>query len=374
MTIYLDTNASALLEPGVLMCLHSLFIGEGGFGNPSSVHSFGKKTKKLVKETSTLIEKALGFSHCRVIYTSGATESLNLAIQNIPTGSHVITSSMEHPAVIEPLKQAKLSVTYLDPIPGECVVSLEQIKEAVQSDTSAIVLGWVNSEVGVRIDLEAIAEFAKERQLLLIVDATAIVGKEVIHIPEGVSMVAFSGHKFHALSGIGVLLTSPKIKISPIISGGGQQGGIRSGTEHIHGIASLRYIFSKLLVEQPAIAQTMRSYRDLFESRIQEAFPECIVHCQDKPRVSNLSAIAFPGLEGEVMQIALDLEGVACGYGSACSSGATTVFKSLTVMKVPQDLAVATLRFSFSYLLSEEEILTAAQRVIRVVKHLQQYA
>ncbi|KDU80673.1 aminotransferase class-V family protein [Chlamydia muridarum] len=356
------------------MYLHSLFIEEGGFGNPSSVHSFGKKTKQLIKETSSLIEKALGFARCRVIYTAGATESLNLAIQNIPPGSHVITSSMEHPAVIEPLKKAQLSVTYLDPIPGKCVVSLEQIKDAVQSDTSAIVLGWVNSEVGVRINLESIAAFAKERNLLLIVDATAIVGKEVIRVPEGVSMLAFSGHKFHALSGIGVLLTAPKIKLSPIILGGGQQGGSRSGTEHIHGIASLHYILKKILAEQSIISQTMCSYRDLFESHLQEAFPECVVHCQKEPRVSNLSAIAFPGLEGEVMQIALDLEGVACGYGSACSSGATTVFKSLTAMKVPQELAMATLRFSFSYLLSEQEVLTAVQKVIHVVRHLQQYA
>ena len=115
MAIYLDTNAMAFLDPGILMFLHSLFVEECGFGNPSSIHGFGKKTKQLIKETSLLIEKALGFDRCRVIYTAGATESLNLAIQNIPAGSHVITSSMEHPAVIEPLKKANLSVTYLDP-------------------------------------------------------------------------------------------------------------------------------------------------------------------------------------------------------------------------------------------------------------------
>ncbi|MBQ8498341.1 aminotransferase class V-fold PLP-dependent enzyme, partial [Chlamydia sp.] len=247
MTIYLDTNASALIEPGVLTYLHALFVEEGGFGNPSSVHCFGKKTKQLVKETSALIERVLSFDKCRVIYTAGATESLNLAIRNIPEGSHVITSSMEHPAVIEPLKKAKLSVTYLDPNPGECVITLEQIKNALQTNTFAIVLGWVNSEIGVRIDLEAIATFAKECQLMLIVDATAIVGKEVIRVPEGVSLMAFSGHKFHALSGIGVLLIAPTVKLSPFILGGGQQGGYRSGTEPIHGIASLHYIFKKLL-------------------------------------------------------------------------------------------------------------------------------
>lgn len=374
MAIYLDTNAMAFLDPGVLMFLHSLFVEEGGFGNPSSIHSFGKKTKQLIKETSLLIEKALGFDRCRVIYTAGATESLNLAIQNIPAGSHVITSSMEHPAVIEPLKKANLSVTYLDPIPKKCVISLEQIKEAVREDTSAIVLGWVNSEIGSRIDLEAIAAFAKERRLMLIVDATAIVGKEVIRVPEGVSMLAFSGHKIHALSGIGVLLIAPQMKLSPMLLGGGQQGGSRSGTEHIHGIASLQYIFKKILADQLSISQTVRSYRDTFESRIREALPDCVVLCQEESRVSNLSAIAFPGLEGEVLQIALDLEGVACGFGSACSSGTTSVFKSLTAMKVPREISLATLRFSFSHLLSEEDVSVAAQKVIQVVQHLQQYA
>ena len=160
-------------------------------------------------------------------------------------------------------------------------------------------------------------------------------------------MLAFSGHKIHALSGIGVLLIAPQMKLSPMLLGGGQQGGSRSGTEHIHGIASLQYVFKKILADQLSISQTLRSYRDTFESRIREALPDSVVLCQEDSRVSNLSAIAFPGLEGEVLQIALDLEGVACGFGSACSSGTTSVFKSLTAMKVPREISLATLRFSF---------------------------
>ncbi|WP_348663953.1 cysteine desulfurase family protein [Chlamydia vaughanii] len=366
--IYLDNNAMASLEPGLLQFLQKLFF-EGVYANPSSVHSSGKKSRKIIHETSALIQKQLSFSG-QVIYTASATESLNLAIANLPKGSHVITCSSEHPAVIEPLKHANLSVSYLDPSPGSCTISPEQIRTAITPSTSAIVLGWVNSEIGAKIDIAAVANIAKEHGLQFIVDATAIVGREKITIPQGVTMVAFSGHKFHALSGIGALLVAPGVKLSPLLFGGGQQGGVRSGTENLWGIASLFYIFSILEKRQEEIATVILDYRDYFERCVKEQIPDCCVHCENQPRINNVSAIAFPPLEGEVMQIALDVEGVACGYGSACSSGATTAFKSLVAMDVEQNLAMATLRFSFSYLLTKEEIDLAIEKIVKVVTHL----
>ncbi|MEF9497244.1 cysteine desulfurase family protein [Chlamydia sp. 04-14] len=366
--IYLDNNAMAFLEPGLLQFLQQLFL-EGIYANPSSVHSPGKKSRKIIHETTTLIQKTLSFSG-QVIYTSSATESLNLAIASLPKGSHVITCSCEHPAIIEPLKNANLLVSYLDPQFGNCTISPEQIEAAITPTTSAIVLGWVNSEIGAKIDVEVIANIAREHNLQFIVDATAIVGREKIAIPKGVTMVAFSGHKFHALSGIGALLISPGFKVSPLLWGGGQQGGIRSGTENLWGIASLYYIFNILIEKQEEITSKILQYRNYFEARLKERIPEIRIHCEDQPRVNNVSAIAFPPLEGEVMQIALDVEGVACGYGSACSSGATTAFKSLVSMKIDQDIALATLRFSFSHLLTQEDLDLAIEKIMKVSTHL----
>lgn len=367
--IYLDNNAITSPEPGLIDFLKQSFVDGECYANPSSAHSLGKKSHHMVRETTSCICKVLDF-HGQVIYTSGATESLNLAISSLPRGSHVVTSSIEHPAVIEPLKHADLSVSYLDPDEGACALSLQQIEAAITPTTSAIVLGWVNSEVGAKQDIAAIAQLALQHHLLFIVDATAIVGKEVIHVPKGVSMLAFSGQKFHALTGIGALLVSPGVKISPRIFGGGQQNGLRSGTENLWGIASLLYVFQNLAIHQKDIADAILKLRNHFEQGVKAALPESILHCENQPRVNNVSAIAFPPLEGEVLQISLDLEGVACGYGSACSSGATTAFKSLVGMGVSQELATATLRFSFSHRLSMEEVDRAIKAIEKVVTHM----
>ncbi|QXE27189.1 cysteine desulfurase family protein [Chlamydia buteonis] len=366
--IYLDNNAMASLEPGLLDFLQQLFC-QGIYANPSSVHSAGKKSRKLIHDTTGLIQRVLSFPG-KIIYTASATESLNLAIASLPKGSHVITCSGEHPAIIEPLKNANLSVSYLDPEQGSCIVSPQQIEAAISPATSAIVLGWVNSEIGAKINIEAIAHIANERNLQFIVDATAIIGRERVSIPKGVTMVAFSGHKFHALSGIGALLISAGVKVSPLIWGGGQQGGVRSGTENLWGIASLFYIFTMLDKKQEEIAERIVIYRNYFEQRLKERIPEIKIHCENQPRVNNISAIAFPPLEGEVMQIALDMEGIACGYGSACSSGATTAFKSLAAMNTEQDIAVATLRFSFSHLLAQADLDLAIEKIVKVVTRL----
>lgn len=367
--IYLDNNATSFPEPGVWNFLGQ--FASQGYGNPSSVHRLGKKTRQMISETSEKICKQLGFRG-KVVYTSGATESLNLAIASLPKHSHVITSSSEHPAIIEPLKRAPFSVTYLDPDPKSCSLSPQQVRQAITPKTSALVLSWANSEIGFKTDVEAMAQLTQEHHIQYILDATAIVGREHISVPKGVTMMAFSGHKFHALPGTGVLLLAPNTRISPVFYGGGQQEGIRSGTENYYGIASLLYIFSQLEDKQPEIQQRITALRDSFEERLLEALPKIHVHCRENTRVNNVSAIAFPPLEGEVIQIALDMEGVMCSYGSACSSGATTAFKSLTGMGIEPSLAAATLRFSFSHLLTKEELDQAIAIIIRVVKRLYQ--
>ncbi|WP_100934856.1 cysteine desulfurase family protein [Candidatus Chlamydia corallus] len=367
--IYLDNNAMTPPEFGLLEFLQKTFVIDQTYANPSSVHQLGKKSHQLVLEASEWIQKVLSFRG-RVLYTSGATESLNLAIASLPKGSHVITSASEHPAILEPLKHSLLSVSYLNPEEGRCVLTSEQIEMALTPRTSAIILGWVNSETGAKADIAAIAHFAQKRQLQFIVDATAIVGKERITLPPGVTMTAFSGHKFHALSGIGALLISPSVKLNPQLWGGAQQGGLRAGTENLWGIASLLYVFKYLDLYQDRLSQEILTHRNTFEEGIKACIPNVHIHCASQPRVNNVSTIAFPPVEGEVLQIALDMEGVACGYGSACSSGATAPFKSLVSMGLSEELTLSTLRFSFSHVLLQKEIERAVGIVEKVVGRL----
>lgn len=370
--IYLDNNAWTFLDPKMLHFVQQNFSYDSGYyGNPSAIYQLGQHSKGLFLLVADAICQYLNFPG-EVIFTAGATEGLNLCIENICSDAHVITSSLEHPAIIEPLKHSSLMVSYLDPRHGSCVVDVDQIASAYTTNTKAIVIGWANSETGACVDLEAIACFARTKQLLLIVDATGIVGKETVRVPDGVSAVVFSGHKIHAISGIGVVVYQKSWKLKPRVLGGGQQRGIRSGTEHVMGVASLYYILQQLLQNQDAIACQMRELRDYFESQILRYYPEAIIHCYEQKRVSNTSTISFPPLEGEVLQAALDLEGVVCGYGSACSSGSTTAFKSLPTMGVPDEIAASTLRFSLSKFTTREEIDHALQVLLRLISDMRQ--
>ncbi|MEG1542047.1 MAG: cysteine desulfurase family protein [Victivallaceae bacterium] len=367
--IYLDNNSTAFPDPEMMQYLYDLFSGKN-FGNPSSTHFFGRSSKALLSETKEIIRSFFGMSKkSDVIFTSGATEALNLMIKSLPQG-HIVSSSLEHPSIIESLKSLPNAVSYLDPSEGECMITLQQIKETVRNDTVAIVIGWVNSETGAKLDLASVASFALTRKLFLIVDAVAIVCKEEVIIPEGVSGICFSGHKIHALPGSGAAVLSPSFKLIPQIVGGGQQKGFRSGTENLWGIVSLGFILNKVRPVIHEIGGYMSFLRNLLEDQMILEVPDVKVHCRNQPRTTNISSIAFQGLEGEILQAAFDLEGLAVSYGTACASGAQTVSKVLNGMKIPEEEAISTLRFSLSRFTSETEIKEVVDIVGKTVRKL----
>ncbi|WP_213357815.1 cysteine desulfurase family protein [Chlamydiifrater phoenicopteri] len=372
MVIYLDNSSTTPPDPRLLPYLEELFFQKDFLSNPSAMHSSGRKAASLLRKAEDSIQKLLGFSS-KIIFTSGATESLNLIINSLPPG-HIITSSLEHPAVIEPLKRLpSRQVSYLDPDGGQCVLSLSKIEDAIRSDTIAIVLGWVNAETGAKTDIASIAKLAFDKGLIFIVDATAIIGKERISVPNGVSALCFSGHKIHALAGTGVLAVSPKMKLIPQILGGGQQGNIRSGTENVLGIAALDFVVRYLINHIDEVSLFLREMRDAFEDRLLEKIPELTIHCAGGPRVSNIATVAFPSIEGEILRAALDLEGVESSYGTACSSGAVTAFKSLTAMGITQEVASSSLRFSFGRLNTMEEVERAVGIIVSIVGRMQEH-
>lgn len=354
--IYLDSSATSIPDPELWDYFKALFSDDVWLANPSSVHAYGKKSKLLIRNTINLIQTYLSTSY-QIIFTSCATEGIALLVNSLPDRSHVVTTSIEHPSIIENLKKSSLNVTYIDPNPQDCVVDIDNIISSVSSDTVAIILGWVNSETGIKADIDRLAQFTKSNNIALIIDATALIGKEQSEIPDGVTALVFSGHKIHTVSGIGVIALHKQFHIKPMFFGGGQQFELRPGTENIIGIASLHYIFAKLLDNQSFYTEYLLNLRNQFEKQLILALPDLMIHGSNLSRVSNISTIAFPSLEGEVLQIALDMAGVACSYGTACSSGATTAFKSL--VGIDPEIARATVRFSFSRFNSEDEIAKA---------------
>ncbi len=362
--IYLDNNATSFLDPQVLAAMEPVFTG--AIGNPSSIHRYGQKAKAYLAKSTKDVAAFFGVQTSEVVFTSGATEGLNMVIRSAPKGSHIITSSLEHIAVLEALKISGCEVSYLDPKPGKGAITLEQIQEAVKANTSMIVVMAANNETGVKTDLEPIAAFAKDRGIALVVDGVALLGKEKCILPDGVSAACFSGHKIHAPTGVGVAIVRKSMKANPLIVGGHQQYNKRGGTENLAGIVG----FAKALTLFPESPDSIAALRDRLEEGILASLEDVEVHGKDEPRVCNTSNIAFFGVDGETLLMQLDLAGVAVSHGAACSSGTLEPSRILLNMGFAPKIARSSIRFSLSRFTTPEEIDQAISIIVDVVKKL----
>ena len=330
--IYLDNNATTLVDTRVeeAMCAVKL-------ANPSSPHRFGQRAKKqLVDAKQTILEKIA--KGRELLFTSSATEAINMVIQGVE--GHIITSSLEHAAVLESCKGKK--VTFLDPLPGKGTITIEQIEEALRPDTALIVLMAANNETGVKTSLDEIAALG----VPLLIDGVAILGKEEWEMPKGIVAAAFSAHKVHGPSGVGCLIYDKGFALKPLIHGGSQQRGLRAGTENVPGIVG----FAKAV--EIMDWEGIEALRDYFESQLEGV----VIHGKDEPRIGNTSSVAFIGHDGEELLMQLDLAGIAVSFGSACSSASLQLSHVLRNMEVDPDLVRSTLRFSLSRFTTKAEI------------------
>ncbi len=365
--IYLDHNATTFLDPHVLAAMEPILSGT--LGNPSSTHRFGQAAKALLAKATKEVAAYFGVQTADVVFTSGATEALNMVIRSAPKGGHIITSSLEHIAVLEALKFTGCEVTYLDPEPGHGALSLKQIVEALTPRTSMLVVMAANNETGIKTDLDPIAAFAQERGLKLVVDGVAQLGKEPSKLPQGVTAACFSGHKIHAPTGVGVAIVRRAHRAHPLILGGPQQRGLRGGTENLAAIVG----FAKALTLFPESSAPIAHLRDRFEKDLQASLNDLVIHGADQPRVCNTSHIAFLGVDGETLLMQLDLAGVAVSHGAACSSGTLEPSRVLLNMGVSRDSARSSIRFSLSRFTTEEEIERAVRIIANVVSQLRAY-
>lgn len=367
--IYLDHNATTPIDPLVAEVMMQEFAK--GPQNPSSVHFFGQEAKKTLLTSRQTIARFLKVKPQEILFTSGGTESMNLLIRGSlpPKGAHLITTDLDHPCVYEnmqTLEQAGYHVSFLSP--GKAgAPSPKQVVAAIRQDTKLIILSAVNSETGVKLDIDSIAKIAQEANIPLILDGVALLGKEPFAIPHGVTGMGFSAHKFHGPRGIGFCFLRSGSPLSPLFLGGNQESHLRAGTENLPGIVGLATAISLLEKEGKAYSAHMHHLRDLFEKTLKKSIPNLQINGAG-PRVANTSNLCFPGVDGESLLIHLDMKGIAASHATACSAGALEVSRVLLNMGLPKEEASCSLRFSFSRMNTEEEVLQATKIISEAVE------
>jgi cysteine desulfurase len=369
--IYLDHNASTPLDPRIANFITQILPHLEG--NPSSAHHFGQQVRGLISQARSTLALYLNVKPSELIFTSGGTESVNNAILGLlahRSPGHIITSAVEHACVIATCKKLETQghrVTFL-PVGSYGAVLPEDLLAAIQPDTQLIALMAVNNETGVKTDILSIADIAKKHAIPFFVDAISQLGKEEVFIPSGVSAMAFSGHKIHALQGIGLLFLRSGVKLHPLIIGGEQEYGRRAGTENVLGILSLAKAVELL---STASMKSIQKLRMKFESTLLQEIPRVLINGEG-PRTSNVSNLAFLGVDGETMLMNLDRVGIAASHGSACSSGSLEPSRILLEMGLPLMQVNSSIRFSLSRLTTAEEIDVACGIIIELVNKIQQ--
>lgn len=357
--VYLDNNATTPVLPEVQEAMRPYF-GER-FGNASSIHHHGQETRAAVENARESVAKLLGCRASEIVFTSGGTESDNLAIAGLTApGDHVITSSVEHHAVLQACKHLQergCEVTYL-PVDGQGLVDPDDVRRALRPNTKLISVMMANNETGVLQPVEEIGRIAREADVFFQTDAVQAAGKVPIDVAKmGCQMLSISGHKMHAPQGTGALYVRKGVHIQPLFHGGRHERSRRAGTENVPGIVALGKA-AELALEAFARSddQTMAGLRDRLQQGIMSQVDEVGVNGGGAPRVPNTTNIYFDHIEGEALVIALDLKGLAVSTGAACSSGAIEPSHVLTAMGLRADRARASIRFSLGKLNTSEDI------------------
>jgi cysteine desulfurase len=373
--IYLDNNATTPTLPEVLDAMHPYF-GEH-FGNASSIHHHGQETRAAVERARDSVASLLGCRPAEIVFTSGGTEGDNLAIAGLTNaGDHVITSSIEHHAVLHACKHLEeigCEVTYV-PVDGRGLVDPDDVRRALRSNTKLISIMMANNETGVVQPVEGIGEIAAEADVYFHTDAVQAAGKVPIDVNRiGCDLLSISGHKMHAPQGVGVLYVRKGTRLEPLFYGGRHERSRRAGTENVPGIVALgKAAESARQGFELGDDQKIAALRDRLQQGILAQTEEAGVNGDGAPRVPNTSNIYFDHIDGEAMVISLDLKGLAVSTGAACSSGANEPSHVLLAMGLRADRARASIRFSLGKQNTAEDIDIALALVPETVARLRE--
>jgi len=365
--IYLDHTATTPLDPRVLEAMQPYFSGM--FGNPSSVHWYGQQARAALERSRETIARAIGAEAGELFFTSGGTESDNLAIKGTFRAArrkgrtHLVTSAAEHHAVLEPceaLTEDGATVTILPP-DNDGRVGAEAVGAAITDLTCLVSVMHANNEVGTISSLAAIAAVARARGVPIHTDAVQTVGRIPASVRDlGVDLLTFTAHKMYGPKGIGALFVRRGMELETLLQGGGQERGKRPGTENIPLIVGFAKAVEIAVSEMEQESARLRSLRDALEQRIRDRFPEVILNGHPSERLPHILNISFDSrkisLEGEMLLLNMDLRGIAVSSGSACTSGSVQPSHVLLAMGCDPATARATLRFSFGKSNTEEDV------------------
>jgi cysteine desulfurase len=379
-TIYLDYAATTPVDPRVAQCMIECLLPGGEHGNPSSVgHEFGRRARALVEKARAQVATSIGARPESIVWTSGATESNNLALFgaarfHADQGRHLVSARTEHKAVLEPLKQLEregFEVTFLKP-DASGVIHPEQVAEALRADTRLVSLMHVNNEIGVITDIAAIGRLCRERGVLFHVDAAQSAGKLPLDVEAAcVDLLSLTAHKTYGPKGIGALYVrrKPPVGLRPIVYGGGQESGLRSGTLATHQIVGMGAAFEIAAAERESDAARIRVLRDKLWRGI-AALGNVELNGHPEHRVAGVLNASFQGVEGESLQFAL--RELAVSTGSACSSASEEASYVLRALGRSDQLAQSSLRFSLGRFTTDADIDFAIATVTREVLRLRQ--
>ena len=370
--IYMDNAATTRVTEPVFEAMRPYF-GEI-YGNPMSVHSFGREARKGVEEARRQVAAALNAEPSEIYFTGCGTESDNWAIRgaayaNLRKGKHLITTQIEHHAVLhtcEQLEREGFNVTYL-PVDEFGIVRMDALKAAIRPDTTLISVMAANNEIGTIQPIEEIAKLAKERGILFHTDAVQAIGSLPFDVKAmGIDLLSLSGHKFHAPKGVGALYIRNGVRLQRLIQGGAQERTQRAGTENVASIVGLGKAIAMAAENIDRHNAQLTAVRDRLIDRILAEIPYTRLNGHRTQRLPGNCNISFRFIEGESLLLALDLKGIAGSSGSACTSGSLDPSHVLLAIGLPHEIAHGSLRLS----LSEENTIEQADRVVDALKEI----
>ncbi|MEK6653139.1 MAG: cysteine desulfurase NifS [Nitrospirota bacterium] len=376
-TIYFDNNATTNIAPEVLD--EMLPYLRELYGNPSSMHTFGGQLYRKIEQARSRVANLLGAEPEEIIFTSCGTESDNTAlmsaVESVPHKKHIITSRVEHPAVLnfcKHLARKGYRVTYL-PVSKQGQLNVDELVKALDEDTAVVSLMYANNESGVIFPVAELGEMLKERGILFHTDAVQAVGKIPIDLKKlPVDMLSLSGHKLHAPKGVGALYVRKGARFHPYIIGGHQEHGRRAGTENVASIIALGKACELAGDKLSQEVIYLKGLRDKLENALLKSCPDARINGDVNSRLPNTTNISFEYVEGEAILLRLNEFGICASSGSACTSGSLEPSHVLRAMGVPVTLIHGSIRFSLSRYNTEEEVNRVIEIMPPVIKELRQ--
>ena len=374
--VYLDHAATTPVRPEVLEAMLP-YLREEAFGNPSSAHRFGRAARAGIEEAKRAVAEAVGVEPNQVVFTSGGTEADNLAVIGGALAARaagkpfrVAVCATEHKAVLAAAHAVEHfgGEAIILPVDAQGVVDLAALDAALARGVAVVSVMWVNNEVGTIQPVAEVARRCRDAGVSFHSDAVQAFGKVPLALQDvRVTFLTLSGHKIGAPKGIGALIVRDRRAVEALIHGGGQQFGIRPGTENVPGIVALGRAASLAAAEQAAFATRTAARRDELELRLRDLFSDLVVNGGAGPRAPHVLNASFPGTDSEALLMHLDLAGIACSAGSACTTGSVEPSHVLTAMGVPHDLGIAALRFSFGRSSVAEDVAAVAGALPKIV-------